>query len=525
MNRKAMVTVIALLLAAGVPLLAQRDSESARQERQNNYLTNWLNEDAAFIITPEEREAFEALSTDEERYQFIEQFWLRRDFTPDTVRNEFQEEHYRRIAYANERFASGMPGWKTDRGRIYIIWGEPDQIESMPTGGSYDRTIEEGGGRTNVFPFERWRYRYIETIGNEVILEFVDPSFSNEYRLALSPHEKDALAHVPGVGFTDFEMYSGDPETARVNRGLGTGRINQFDLLETYSKIWVPADVEFKDLEAIVTTNLSYNLLPFEMKADFVKVTNESVLTPITVQIRNSDVAFRENRGIHVAQLNVFGRVTAITGRVADTFEDTVSIELLDRQFEAALDSYHVYQKILNLAPGNYKIDLVIKDIYSEDVGTLSRALPVPRFPEGQLSASSLLLAHRIQPLSSRQVGTGQFVLGGLKVTRSVGHEFYRDSDLNYWLQVYSLGVDAASKPAANVETIITRDGREVGRIAETSSEFSGAAQQMTLYKTLPLADYEPGTYTLQVRVTDTLTGEVASQTADFVVVDRPAAE
>ncbi len=112
----------------------------------------WLNEDVAYIITDEERAAFKRLQTDEEREQFIEQFWLRRDPTPDTVENEFKEEHYRRIAYANEHYASGIPGWKTDRGRIYITYGPPDEIESHPSGGTYERPPEEGGGETSTYP-------------------------------------------------------------------------------------------------------------------------------------------------------------------------------------------------------------------------------------------------------------------------------------------------------------------------------------------------------------------------------------
>src|ERR1700733_13386439 len=133
----------------------------------------WLEEEVPYIITDEERSAFLQLQTNEEREQFIEAFWQRRDPTPDTVENEFKEEHYRRIAYANERFASGIPGWKTDRGRIYIIWGPPDEIEAHPTGGLYNRPSEEGGGSTTTYPYEDWRYRYMEGIGNNIIIEFV----------------------------------------------------------------------------------------------------------------------------------------------------------------------------------------------------------------------------------------------------------------------------------------------------------------------------------------------------------------
>ncbi len=171
----------------------KRNEAKLRKELETPY-KKWLTEDVTYIITDEERAAFHRLNTDEEREQFIEQFWLRRDPTPDTQENEYKEEHYRRIAYANERFASGIPGWKTDRGRIYITFGPPDEIESHPSGGSYQRPYEEGGGETSTYPFEKWRYRYIEDIGNDINIEFVDKSMSGEYRTDDGPVGKRRAA-------------------------------------------------------------------------------------------------------------------------------------------------------------------------------------------------------------------------------------------------------------------------------------------------------------------------------------------
>src|SRR5256712_4890407 len=170
-----------------VPKNVQRSREL---ESASRALRKWLDEDVSYVITNEERTAFKALKNDEEREQFIEQFWHRRNPAPDTVENEFKEEHYTRIAYAIERFASGIPGWKADRGRICIIWGKPDEIESHPSGGTYDRPIEQGGGTTSTFPFEVWRYRYIEGIGNEGLLEFADPSMPGEYVLTIDLNDK-----------------------------------------------------------------------------------------------------------------------------------------------------------------------------------------------------------------------------------------------------------------------------------------------------------------------------------------------
>ena len=147
-----------------------------RAEESQDYYANWLKADVAYIATGAEKNVFNNLTTPEEKEQFIEQFWIRRDIDRRTSENEYKTEHYRRIAYANERFASGRPGWMSDRGRIFIIHGDPAEIEAHPNGGWYMRPQNEGGGYTVAYPFEIWRYHYIEGVGDDVMLEFVDPS-------------------------------------------------------------------------------------------------------------------------------------------------------------------------------------------------------------------------------------------------------------------------------------------------------------------------------------------------------------
>jgi len=510
-----------------VPKNVQRSREL---ESASRALRKWLDEDVSYVITNEERTAFKALKTDEEREQFIEQFWLRRDPTPDTVDNEFKEEHYARIAYANERFASGIPGWKTDRGRIYIIWGKPDEIESHPSGGTYDRPIEQGGGQTSTFPFEVWRYRYIEGIGNEVLLEFVDPSMSGEYRLTIDPNEKDALLHVPGAGLTFDEQFFGRDKADRISgltnptntSALGnTSRMNPFDRLQLYANIFKPPEIKFKDLEAIVTTKLSYNLLPFRFRTDFVRVTEDSVLTPITILLQNKDLAFQEQQGIHRAMIHVYGKITGVNGRVAPSgvFEDTISQDIPDALFKQGLESASIHQKIIPLRPGLYKLDLVLKDINSGNVGTVSQRLQVPRFPDDKLQLSSLILADLVENLPPSQIGSGSFILGSNKVRPNVNDDFRHDRSLSLWFQVYNLKLDEASKkPSATVETLITKNGREVKRDLEQASELSNAAAQMTLSKTVSLKDFEPGEYSVQVKVTDNLTKDVIASAEKFTV-------
>src|ERR1700733_12692974 len=235
----------------------QASDNQLKKELESPY-KKWLDEDVIYIISPEERHSFLHLSTNEEREQFIEAFWLRRNPDPDSPENTFKEEHYRRIAYTNEHFASGIPGWKTDRGRIYIMWGPADEVDSHPSGGSYDRPASEGGGETSTYPFEDWRYRYLEGIGKNVEIEFVDPTMSGEYKLTMDPSEKDALLYVPGAGLTQMEAMGMSSKQARFNNTDGTHdaqsmgmtpeTMQEFSRLELYAKIQQAPPVKFKDL-------------------------------------------------------------------------------------------------------------------------------------------------------------------------------------------------------------------------------------------------------------------------------------
>jgi len=186
--------------SAAVPamkLLAQVQEPASLNAAASPY-DRWLNEDVAYIITDQERAAFKGLQSDPEREHFIEQFWQRRNPTPDSSENKFKEEHYRRIAYANKRFASrATPGWKTDRGRIYITFGPPDEIDSHPSGGAYIRPPKEGGGQAMTYPFEEWVYRYIEGVGKDVMMTFVDATMTGEYRMTRDPSEKETIVLRP----------------------------------------------------------------------------------------------------------------------------------------------------------------------------------------------------------------------------------------------------------------------------------------------------------------------------------------
>jgi len=489
----------------------------------------WLNEDVVYIISPSERSAFLQYDTNEEREQFIEQFWLRRSSNPDLPDNDFKEEHYRRIAYANEHYASGIPGWKTDRGRMYIMWGPADEIDSHPSGGTYDRPMEEGGGSTTTYPWETWRWRYLEGIGENIILEFVDPSGSGEYHLTMDPSEKDALLHVPGAGLSLLESMGLASKTDRFTRSDGTNlpttmggtpaSMDEFNRLELYAKVQKPPEVKFKDLEAIVTARIVRDQLKFTWRTDFMKVTNDTVLVPITIQVANGQLNFQSKDGIHSATMNVFGRVSTLTGRVVQTFEDPVSKDFPDSLFQQSLKLQSIYQKAVPLRPGLYRLDIVIKDVQSGNVGVVNTRLAVPRYADEKLDASTLILADQLEHVPAKQIGTGQFVLGSTKVRPRLDSDFTTSDRMGIYLQVYNLKPDDKThKSSATFQFTVKKGAEQVLQFKETSEEMKQTGDQVTIERWLPLASLAPGKYSIEINATDGISNQSISKTAEFTV-------
>jgi len=540
--RVFLIALVTAGLVVPIPLTAQekqepkqekpkdtKKSDRAREKELDSPYKKWLKEEVVLIITDEERSAFLRLNTNEEREQFIEQFWLRRDSTPDTVENEYKEEHYRRIAYSNERFASGIPGWKTDRGRIYIMHGPPDEIESHPSGGSYQRPYEEGGGSTSTYPFEKWRYRYIEGIGNEVILEFVDPTSTGEYRLTMDPSEKDALLMIPGAGLSELEAMGMASKSDRFTRTDGTrlpktlggqpASMNQFERLDLYAKIQRPPVVRFKDLEEVVNFRLLRNQIHFDYHFDFLRVTGDTVLVPITVQIPNKEMTFKATEGVHSGVLNIFGRITTLTGRIAQTFEDVVNRDFPEEILPQSLKGLSIYQKAVPLRAGLYKLDLVIKDVNSGNVGVVNARLAVPRYEENKLASSTLILADNIERVPIKQIGVGQFVLGSSKVRPRLDATFVQGDRLGIYLQVYNLGIDQTTqKSSVAIEYRIRKDDKEIARFNETSAELQQHGEQLTLEKMVSLGQFAPGKYKLEIQVTDNVTKQSITPSEEFTV-------
>jgi GWxTD domain-containing protein len=516
----------------------QKNSRGLKQELSKTY-KKWLEEDVIWIITDEERAAFKQLSNDEERDNFIEAFWQRRDPTPDTEENEYKEEHYQRIAYANEHFAAGVPGWRTDRGRIYIVYGKPDETDSHPSGGTYERPMEEGGGETSTFPFETWRYRYIEGIGQEVIIEFVDTCMCGEYHMTIDRSEKDALQYTPNAGLTLYEQMGMSNKSARFN-GSGLERLGagpdssqneskQFDRLEQFSKLMAAPPVKFTDLTEEVNSKVILNPMPFDVRSDFVKVTSDTVLVPVTIQMRNRDITFVNKDGIQRGTVNIFGRLSTLTGKVVQTFEDTVQVDVPAELLPRTAENASVYWKALPLRPGRYKLYVAVKDVNGDRKGIWSRSIIVPEYSEDKLSNSTLIVADQMEPVPTKAIGTGSFVIGTTKVRPRVAPAngkpalFNRDKDqkLNFWMQVYNLGVDEKThKPSATIEYNITNlaTNKSVVQKTESTDTMGNIGEQVTLQKSITAANLQPGTYKIEIKVNDNISKQTIDPSAVFAV-------
>ena len=528
----AMLALHGGLVGAGTFAQDKQNQEKALQEESQDYFNRWLDETVVYIISPPEKSVFEKLNTEEEKEQFIEQFWRRRDDNPLVGGNEFKEEHYRRLAYVAEKFGSGKPGWKTDRGRVYILYGEPAQIEPHPSGGLHERPLSEGGGTTATFPFEVWRYRYIEGegLGNDIVLEFVDPTYSGEYRLAVSPDEKDALFFVPNAGLTMGERLGMATKADRPffspdNRDYPFMRSRAMEMAfsryETYFNVQQPRPLKFNDLKAFVDVDISFDQLPFQMRTDFFRLSSERVLAAITLQFRNSDLTLVSEAGGRTANVAVYGLVTSMTKRVVAEFDDAITNSFSAEEFETAVSGRSLYQKIIPLdGKGRYKIDLVIKDLNGENVGVLSRGIAPPSYSDEKLESSSLILSDSVRSLEEIPINDQMFVLGDLFVRPSLDNVFAPRGELSVYLQLYNFDVDQVwlAPSVSVIYRLLNHQGEELAAVEDNTADsihfFS--EQRLVLLKRFPVGSLGPGKYKIEVTAQDHVKEESVTMRGDF---------
>ncbi len=487
---------------------------------------NWMNNEVPYIISKDEKKAFEKLTTDEERENFIENFWRRRDPNPDTEENEYREEYHERIAYANEHYTSGIPGWRTDRGRIYIAHGKPDSIESHPSGGSYDRPSYEGGGSTTTYPFETWFYRHLDGVGDGLEIEFVDPTGTGEYRIARNSNEKDALLNIPGAGLTTSEELGLSSKGDRISGIAGNGNFgreqdNPFTKLQVLSDLQRPPQVKFSDLQASLTDSpvIDNNPLDFDLRVDFFRQSDDRVITAFTVQASNKELKFDLVGGLETAKMNIFGQVTAVSGKRSGIFEDSVTTNATTEELIDAKDRKSIYQKAIALTPGTYKVSVAVRDVVTGNRGIRSLGFTVPKYEENKLDTSTLILASTLRVTTDRDLG-GSFVIGNTKVIPNLSGVYKKGQQVGIYMQIYNAGVDQTTlRPSVDVNYVLLKGGKEILNQPETWEGLSDSGQRLTLARLLSTDKLVPGDYEIKVKIKDRVSaGQYKEGSAKFTV-------
>ncbi len=502
---------------------AQEQPRKIKREPKKAYV-EWI-KDHDLILTQAERDAWKKLETDDEREKFIEEVWRSRDPDPDTEENEFKDQFYERVTYANEHFSSGKPGRLTDRGRIYIKFGKPDSVESHPAGGTYERESWEGGGSTTTYPFERWFYRYIPNVRSGVTLEFVDPTGTGEYRLAKNPDEKDALIQTGG-GATLAEMTGLETRADRVANLGGFGRVNYmraedspFEVMDLIRSLDRDQPNERNYLSTITgSPTVDDSAINFETQFNYFRQSDNRVLAVMTVQTDNSQITFTDSGGLQTARMNIFGWVTSVANRRVGKFEDSVSTTATAEELSSTRMRKSAYARAFILDPGRYKVEVIVRDVESGAAGVRHVGFEVPEFPADRLSASSVVLAAKLETLKDGIAG-GPFWIGTTKVIPNISGVFHRNDPVGIYLQVYNAGIDQTTlRPAADAEYVLLKDGKELSKQLEDWRQINDAGQRLTLSRLIDTRSLAPGEYQIQVRIRDHVTGQTLTPSATFTI-------
>lgn len=528
---RSLLTALLLVSLSTFPAPAQQTKRNpeeqprkVKREIKKAYV-DWIT-DVDPILTQSERDAWKKLATDEEREKFIEDFWHSRDPDPDTEENEFKEEFFERVAYANEHFSSGKPGRMTDRGRIYIKFGKPDEIESHPAGGFYQRSPNEGGGSTSTYPFEKWFYRYLPNVESGVELEFVDPTGSGEYRLARNPNEKDALIHIPGAGPTFDEMIGRETRADRIAGLSGFGRANctrtqdcPFDVLNLFYGI--QRDQPFQRNFLGTSTNtpvVDDNSINFETQINFFRQSDNRVLAVLAVQTDNDQLQFTDSGGVQTARLNIFGSVTSVANRRVGKFEDSMTTTATTEELSTTRMRKSAYARAFILNPGRYRVDVFVRDIQSGAAGMRKVGFVAPEFPADRLSASSVVLAAKLENMEAG-AAIDPFVIGTTKVVPNLSGTYKRGQPVGVYLQIYNAATDQTTlRPAADAEYVLLKNGRELSRQLEDWRQINDAGQRLTLTRLIDTRNLGPGEYQIQVRIRDHVSGQTIAPAATFTI-------
>jgi len=550
-----MFVFAAVILAFSLQSFSHASSFAAEQEKMSEKHKKWLDEEVIYIISKNEKDVFKSLATFEQRDEFIRKFWERRDPTPRTPFNEFKEEHYRRIEFVNRQYFEGTAGWRSDRGRVYIMFGPPDFFETNPGGG---RGFLFGvSGPTAEFPSEVWTYRYIPGLKmrqTRIDFTFVNYYNSGKYQLVSNSSLANALRNTSIEGSRDVGYESHDVQVpGSTNKNLLVNPLEQLTMMAelTKSRGEVFEEMErsarVRKLKGIVDTRESLYQMPFDVNQAYFMGENKTVKVPISIEIAGKDVAFNKDGDRYKGAVNFHVEVKEDDRTVYQSSE-RLEMNLLEQTFQQRLTDTYQYKHRVTLLPGEYWLHLVVWDENDNKVGHLDKKISVPEMSGDTFSLSDIVLARSLNVVQKEKPKTvdanniqvlKELSESGLKVPDKVAIEKKREAPFTFgniviepnttgaystnqefvfFYQVYGTAFDQKAKRSKvkilhQIEkggvVVATIDKPQEVHLLDKDAVIDGGARYN-------LSGLRPGTYTVVARVTDLVTGKTLEKRANF---------
>ena len=558
------LSLIGLIIVPIVSALMTAQAQDAPQKkapetRLSAKYSKWLNEEVLYIVSQREKEVFLSLRNDEDRENFIHNFWKSKDPTPATPLNEFREEHLRRLEYVKKRYFEGKAGWLTDRGRVYIMFGPPDFFETNPGGGR--GFLFDPSGPTAEFPSEVWTYRSIpglKTRYGRIDFIFIDNYNSGAYTLTTNPGLANALRNVSTssreAGYeTEKGQFPGQND-----QNMAQNPIEQLTLLAELSRSRgevmeeLERSARLRKLRGVVEAKESLNSLPFGEQESYFQGKNNLTVIPVSIEVAGKDVLFQKSDDRYQGIVNFHVEIKDRENTVYQT-SDRLEMNLREETYGRRMTDFYQYKHRLEIKPGDYSLHLVVWDEFSNKVGYLDKKISVPSYSQSEFSLSEVVLARSVRVvevkkepvvLESKDIpalkaleGTNlkvpekieivrpqvdPFTFGNLEINPNPMASYRPKEELVFFYQIYNPTFDAAqNKAGVFIEHQIWKDGQLVTLIDKPQEASIPIEQKPGFLNSgarYTLDQLNPGSYTLLIRVKDKFSDRAIEKKVNFLI-------
>ena len=521
--------VLLILATFAVATTAQDVNANADDEELEAALKKWIRDYVRYIITDKEKGEWKNLADNKAKVAFIEMFWARRDPTPETPENEYRDDYLQRWGYVLENFSAGKPGWRTDRGRIYLMLGPPSSIQRNPMG----RDATER-------PSEVWTYNSINNskLPASVDVSFVDFMGYGDYEIVTDLDRTARFNSAFGISMNNLDAYGlrriGDLRDYEdvISPMWEESRIMQpatlssqlFDLQQELALIAETPKLSVRSLQAEIRTEIATGDLSFNADAQAFKAEGGSAFLPVTLSIPLSNVSYQESETRRDYQVELYARVHG--DNASDSLEDSLQISLPNETLAEQGDADYVYQFWFYVPPGDYRLSVTLRDKLSGTVGNHQQELSVPEFAGESLSLSDVMIADSITRVPANEItqrnAAAAFRFADLRVVPNVGKRIPigRKSFFVYF-HVYNFASDPESGDARlSVRYFVYRNGELMSKTPDFPIR-KRYADTTAVQSEFPLSNFQPGDYRLLAEVTDEVSGSVAKGECAFSIITK----